>query len=318
MFDATFDLSVFDLFVAWTAGASVCCPPATALLNPDAFIRDNALTVWFSVPSVAAFMTRLGVLKDGRYPSLRWSLFCGEPLPAELATRWSKAAPASRVENLYGPTELTVACCAHRWDPRAPAAGESTDIVPIGRPLPGLQALVVDGDLHEVAPGAVGELLVAGPQVTPGYWRNPDATRAAYVTPNGHGTVFYRTGDRVRRPAGADPLEPLRYVGRVDQQIKVLGHRVELGEVESALRADERVSEAVALGWPATASGADAVVAFVTGPGTGAIDVDALRRAVERTLPSYAVPRDIRVVGDLPLNANGKVDRGALRAWLEA
>ena len=140
MFDTTFDLSVFDMFVAWQQGAAVCCPPRAALWNPAAFIRDEQLTVWFSVPSTAMLMNRLGALKPGAFPSLRWSLFCGERLPVETATAWAAAAPHSVVENLYGPTELTVACTAYRWDPsRSPAECEA-GVVPIGYPLPGMHA----------------------------------------------------------------------------------------------------------------------------------------------------------------------------------
>jgi non-ribosomal peptide synthetase component F len=166
MFDATFDLSVFDMFVAWSRGACVCCPSDRVLLNPDKFIRESRLTIWFSVPSVAMFMKRFGVLKPHRYPSLRWSLFCGEPLPADLARTWAAAAPQSTLENLYGPTEVTVACSAYRWQPLDSDRQSSHGIVPIGFPFPEMEALVVDEMLHEVAPGAIGELVMVGPQVT--------------------------------------------------------------------------------------------------------------------------------------------------------
>ena len=102
-FDMTFDLSVFDMFVAWSAGGCLCVPTQRQLIKPGRFIEDHELTVWFSVPSTGVFMRRLGELKEGRYPSLRWSLFCGEPLPVAVADAWARAAPASTVENLYGP-----------------------------------------------------------------------------------------------------------------------------------------------------------------------------------------------------------------------
>ncbi len=101
MFDMTFDLSAFDMFVCWERGACLYCPPAKTLMSPGKFIRENELTVWFSVPSTAMFMNKLGMLKAGRYPSLRLSLFCGEPLPVSSATAWLQAAPNSILENLY-------------------------------------------------------------------------------------------------------------------------------------------------------------------------------------------------------------------------
>jgi non-ribosomal peptide synthetase component F len=159
MFDLTFDLSVFDMFMAWERGACVCCPAQKTLIKPGRFIRDMELTVWFSVPSTVAFMKQLGMLKPRQYESLRLSLFCGEPLPVSSATAWLEAAPNSVLENLYGPTELTISCTLYRWNqPRSPGESE-LEIVPIGYPHPGMNVRVVDQNLNEVAPGEVGELL---------------------------------------------------------------------------------------------------------------------------------------------------------------
>jgi amino acid adenylation domain-containing protein len=312
MFDHTVDLSVFDMFVAWQNGACVCCPPERVLLNPDKFIRDAKVTVWFSVPTVGVLMKRLGVLREGRYPSLRWSLFCGEPLPGDLADAWVKAAPLSVLENLYGPTELTVACSMYRWDPKRSPAESRLGIVPIGRPAPGMEALVVDEELREVPPGTAGELLMAGPQRTSGYWRNAEATARAHVLPPGKASLFYRTGDRVFRPLDHGPIT---YVGRVDHQIKVSGHRVELGEVEATLRGEPGVEAAVAVGWPTSVTGAAGIVAFLTGTD---IDATAIRSSLKAKLQAYAVPHTIRVLSELPHNRNGKVDRQALMSRLEA
>lgn len=312
MFDTTFDLSVFDMFVAWEKGACVCCPPGQSLLNPDRFIRESKLTVWASVPSVPLLMKRFGMLRPGRYPSLRRSMFCGEPLPVDIAEAWAAAAPGSVVDNLYGPTELTVACCMYRWDRGRSAAESPLGIVPIGQPFPDMKALVVDEALREVAPGEVGELLMAGPQLSAGYWRNPEATTRSFVRPRGSDVVFYRTGDRVGRPVGDGPLT---YVGRADHQVKVLGYRVELGEVESRLREEPGVLEAVALGWPTTSAGATGIAAFVTGTH---VDAAAIRSSLTTKLQGYAVPHLVRVLPAMPQNANGKVDRQALLRLLEA
>lgn len=135
-FDLTFDLSVFDMFVAWEGGACVCCPPEHVLMTPGRFIRDARLTLWFSVPSTAVFMRKLKMLKPGSYPGLRLSLFCGEPLPAESARAWSAAAPSSVLENLYGPTELTIACTAYRGTPRAPRPSRPSGSSPSATPIP--------------------------------------------------------------------------------------------------------------------------------------------------------------------------------------
>jgi amino acid adenylation domain-containing protein len=309
-FDMTFDLSVFDMFVAWERGACLCCPSERELMAPGRFIRRAELTVWFSVPSTGAFMRKLRMLKPDSYPTLRWSLFCGEPLPVEVAAAWAQAAPNSTVENLYGPTEATIACTVERFGPDA-AAQAVNGIVAIGTPLGAMRALVAGPDLREVAPGEDGELLMAGPQVTPGYWEDPERTAAAFVVPPGSSERHYRTGDRVRRPL--EPGVPLVYIGRMDHQIKVLGHRVELGEVEAVLREESGVDAAIAVGWPVTASGAGGIAAFV---GDTTIDVTAVRAAMAARLPEYMVPRRIELLDELPLNANGKFDRKALLASL--
>ena len=232
-FDMTFDLSVHDMFVAWERGACVCCPTQKQLFKPNFFINDARLTVWFSVPSTAVLMRRLGLLKPELYPRLRLSLFCGEALLTQTACDWAAAVPNSILENLYGPTELTIACTAYRWNGERSIDDCEREIVPIGEPFPGLDAIIVDENLNQVPVGAAGELLVSGPQTALGYWQDRRKNRQAFITPPGKRQTYYRTGDRVRRPASDKPLV---YLGRLDNQIKVLGHRVELGEIEAEIR----------------------------------------------------------------------------------
>lgn len=306
MFDMTFDLSVFDMFVAWERGACVCCPSKKQSIMPQKYIQDSRITIWFSVPSTGIFMKTLGMLKPDSYPTLRLSLFCGEGLPASLVSAWSEAVPQSLVENLYGPTELTIACTLYRWDRRISPADCENGLVPIGYPYPAMSVLVVSENLEEVEPGEVGELLMTGPQRSLGYWQDPEKTAAVFVVPPGKKEVYYRTGDRVRRPIGN---KPLIYLGRMDTQIKVLGHRVELGEIEAILREEAEVDIAIALGWPVTESGAKGVIGFLKTPCRSVQDILA---RVEKRLPDYMVPKQIHVLETFPLNSNGKVDRKAL------
>jgi acyl-CoA synthetase (AMP-forming)/AMP-acid ligase II len=199
----------------------------------------------------------------------------------------------------------------YRWDPeRSPAECEQGG-VPMGAPLRGNRPLVVDADLREVAPGAVGELLVAGPQVALGYWREPDKTAAAFIVPPDSDAIHYRTGDRVRRPL---PGAPMTYLGRVDHQIQIYGERVELGEVEAALRETAGVDAVVAIGWPLTDTGAAGIEAFIGEP---TIDVTDLMTTLRGRLPAHMIPRRIHPLAELPLNSNGKFDRRALTEILE-
>jgi amino acid adenylation domain-containing protein len=310
MFDMTFDLSAFDMFVAWERGACVCCPSQKELIKPDSFIKNNHLTMWFSVPSTAVFMKQLGLLKAGRYPELRVSLFCGEPLPASSIQAWSEAAPNSIVENLYGPTELTIACTLYRWDAQRSPRESEMGIVPIGFAYPGMNYLVVDGELNEVGPGEEGELLMNGPQMSLGYWNDPKKTSEAFLIPPGQTEIYYRTGDRVRRPRAGGPLI---HLGRIDSQIKVLGHRVELGEIEAAVRKHCGSDAVLAVGWPRTSSGYGGVEVFVE----GSTENNQLREAVQAELPEYMVPRKFHFREKLPRNSNGKLDRVAIAKSLD-
>jgi amino acid adenylation domain-containing protein len=311
-FDQTFDLSVFDLFMAWSNGACVYGMTPVELLSPTRYIKQHEITVWFSVPSVPVQMARRGTLTPDGLPTLRWSLFCGEPLTERSAEMWQAAAPNSVVENLYGPTELTIACFLHRWEPERSPQLCRNGIVPIGRPYEGLAAMIVDENLQPVPDGEIGELCVSGPQTTLGYWRAPEITAERYVQlpASRHQTRrFYRTGDLVTKLAGGDYV----FMGRADTQIKVLGHRVELGEIEAVLRVHPGVEHAVAIGWPAVGTTADGVVAFVSG---NVDSVEELLARAKAALPPYIVPRQIFTVAEMPLNANGKVDRRALQERL--
>ncbi len=306
MFDMTFDLSVFDMFVAWERGACVCCPSKKQVIMPHRYIQDSNITIWFSVPSTGIFMKTMGMLKPDHFPTLRLSLFCGEALPETLISAWSEAVPQSVIENLYGPTELTIACTLYRWGPRTSPAECENGLVPIGEPYPGMSVLVADENLAEVQPGETGELLMTGPQRSLGYWQDPEKTAAAFVVPPGKNEIYYRTGDRVRRPVGNAPMV---YLGRMDTQIQILGHRVELGEVEAVLREEAQTDVAIALGWPVTASGANGVVGFLKKSQKGVPEILA---RVKARLPEYMAPKQLHTLETFPLNSNGKVDRKAL------
>jgi acyl-CoA synthetase (AMP-forming)/AMP-acid ligase II len=149
---------------------------------------------------------------------------------------------------------------------------------------------------------------MAGPQVAPGYWRDEEKTRQSFVTPPGESQIFYRTGDLVcMMPDGCN----INYLGRIDHQIKVRGNRVELGEIEAKVRQVTKCNPAVAVGWPKTPSGADGIVVFLEDVPESFNEKSAISQ-LEKVLPSYMVPSELRVVAQLPLNANGKIDRRSL------
>jgi non-ribosomal peptide synthetase component F len=294
-FDLTFDCAVFDLFAAWGAGACVVAVEPGAFFALPAFAARQRLTVWFSTPSAISFVRRAGGLAEGALPGLRLSLFAGEALKVADAADWLRAAPGTRLENIYGPTELTITIAGHRFDPGRSADLAVNGIVPIGAVHPGHHHVLLDGD-GRPAPDE-GELCVAGPQVTPGYL---DPADGAGRFLEHQGRRYYRTGDRVRRLPGAE----LAYLGRGDAQVQVQGWRVELAEIDHAVRACAGVEEAVTV----AADGGDLVV-FYTGR---EVPPRELAAGLRTALPEAVVPRRYVRLAQLPLNANRKVDRAEL------
>ena len=261
LFDFSFDLSVHDMFLAWGSGACLYCAPDGSLAGIGEFIRRCGLTFWLSVPATAAFMRQMRMLKPGSYPTLRWSLFCGEALPMSLARAWQAAAPNSTVENLYGPTEATVAFTAYRLPKESSADLDALQTVPIGTPLPGQQVMVVDDNGNPLPDGDVGELCLGGSQVAGGYWRAPDRTADRFRA-DAAGTRWYRTGDLavMTREHG------LVFRGRIDRQAKIRGYRVELLEVENAMRVAAGTDTVAVVPWPIGDGGlANGLVGFVAG-----------------------------------------------------
>jgi acyl-coenzyme A synthetase/AMP-(fatty) acid ligase len=183
-------------------------------------------------------------------------------------------------------------------------------IVPIGYPYPGMKYLVVDEELREVPSGEQGELLMSGPQMSLGYWKDEKKTSDAFINVPGHTDVYYRTGDRVRRPHSSAALI---HLGRIDSQIKVLGHRVELGEIEAVVRKHCGSDVVVAVGWPSTSSGYGGVEVFIETQ----VENHHLRDAVRSELPEYMVPRRFHFRDKLPRNPNGKLDRTAISKSLD-
>jgi amino acid adenylation domain-containing protein len=298
--DLSFDVSAHSIFLALTSGAALYSIPDHANLLGPRFVSELELTCWCSVPSVAGLARREGLLEPGSLPSLRISQFAGEALHGTVAAAWAAAAPSSAIYNLYGPTEATITVSWHRYRPEDAAA-----FVPIGRPFRGQQLEVFGPDDEPLPDGEVGELLLAGSQLTRGYWNGAalDAEKFKTIA----GTRWYRTGDLARRSAG----DGFHYAGRIDHQTKILGFRVELLEIESALRTITGRDALAVIAWPVTIDGgAQGTVGFVAGP---AVDEDATLAALRALLPAYMVPSRLIAVDALPLNANGKTDYTALR-----
>ena len=305
-YDFTFDPSVMDMFTTWSSGASLHVVPAGQLMGPSRFIREHELTCWFSVPSTIAFMRNMKMLTPGAFPSLRYSIFCGEPLPASSAELWQKAAPNSFVDNLYGPTEATVVCIGQRCTEPL-VVTESRGTVAIGEPFGGNDAAIVSPDLHFLPPGEKGELALSGKQVAKGYFKDSQKTSARF--PIIDGRRWYLTGDFAYR----DVDGTFHHLGRTDNQVKVLGNRVELEDVEAHLREVCAVDSVAAVAWPITNALAEGIVAFVAGSTLSAAEI---RERMQRRVPKYMVPTEVRFLPRLPVSVSGKTDRKTLSEML--
>jgi amino acid adenylation domain-containing protein len=309
--ELTFDPSLGEIFLPWHAGASLHVVPAISQVSPAAFIRERSLTVWGSAPAAIAWMKQTRSLLPGSLPSLRYSSFGGEPLPLASVRAWQAAAPYSVIDNLYGPTEATVDCCGERIEPgAAPVLTPGRDVVAIGTPHPGTELAVLDPDRHPVPNNTVGELAIAGSQLALGYLGAPEATAERFPTLDGR--RWYLTGDLAQK----DDTGRLHHLGRLDHQIKIHGHRVELEDIEAHLRAVAGVDHVAAVAWPVIDGVVQGIIGFVGGVANTAGST--LRDALRQRVQPYMIPGTIHTLEALPLTTSGKVDRHALLDWLDA
>ena len=306
-FELTFDPSVFDLFAAWSSGATVVVPEGRELMLPTRYVNERRITHWYSVPSVISLASRIDALPQGGMPGLEHSQFIGERLTVEQARLWQRAAPRTKISNVYGPTELTVSCAEYTLPDKMESWPiTSNGSVPIGEVYRHLEWSIVGegGRLSDI-----GELCVRGVQRFNGYISESDDSERFLAIQGGVARIYdgvepltprhwYRTGDLVRVESGN-----LVHLGRLDRQVKVNGYRIELDEIENALLCNAAVSEA-------------AVIVHREGPlaeiraalvGTEISNAE-LSGHILSMLPSFMVPRKFRWTPELPLSAHGKVD----------
>ncbi|MFI7162904.1 non-ribosomal peptide synthase/polyketide synthase, partial [Rhodococcus erythropolis] len=295
---ATFDASVWELFWPLMVGARMVIAEASGHRDPaylSSIIAGESVTVAQFVPSVLAAMA--DEFETAAPTSLRATFAGGEQLNSALAARF-RALTGSDVHNLYGPTETTIQVTSHR------SSDLDGDVVPLGGPAWNTGLWVLDVRMLQVPLGVTGELYVSGSQLARGYFGDVVRTAERFVAHpfSEAGERLYRTGDLVRWTRSGS----LEFVGRSDFQVKLRGQRIELGEIETLLAAQDVVSLA------AVAVIEDTLVAYVEPANGAVIDETELRRRLADSLPGYMVPAVFMVLGALPLNANGKVDRRAL------
>jgi len=308
----TFDLSVHDIYLALGSGSTIFSLTKDHIANLRALfiaLRESGATQWMSTPSFAQMCMIEKGFNSTMMPQLRAFYFCGETLAPETASQLLERFPGVPIWNTYGPTEATVAMTKTgitreviaQWNP-----------LPVGRVMPGTRVIIRREDGEAVPPGERGEIVIAGPNVSPGYLRRDDLTSKAFYQVDG--MRAYRTGDW-----GRDRDGMLFCEGRMDSQIKLHGYRIELGDLEANLRALPGIADAVVL--PVRKGGAiDSLTTFVvlSGPkqGTDFEQAAKLKTQLGERLPAYMVPRKFHFLDSFPMNNNGKADRKKLAEML--
>ena len=304
----SFDLSVMDLYCSLATGGTLFSVGRDLVANPKMLYRalgNSGATTWVSTPSFAQMCLVEEKFSEGMLPRIRRFLFCGETLAAQTAARLLERFPRAQVWNMYGPTEATVATTSVQIDL---SILEKYSALPVGRATPGTDVFVVSESGETLPAHERGEIVIAGPNVSPGYLGRPELTAAAFLEQGDRRA--YRTGDQGRFRDGL-----LFFEGRTDSQLKISGYRIEVGDVEANLLALPSVRDAVVT--PVIKNGAaQSLAAFVVL--SSRIEAShfeltqSLRRQLAERLPLYMLPRKFVFLDAFPLTANGKADRAQL------
>jgi amino acid adenylation domain-containing protein len=308
-----FDMSTFDIHCAMKAGAALHIATEARLLFPAKLVQlieGEGVTLWKGISSLLMYMVRTKSLTPGGMPTLRKVLFGGEPIQTPYLGQWMKTFPEKDFYNVYGPTEATGISTYHHLE-RPPE--DPNEPIPIGRPCANTDVLLLKEDGTEAAAGETGEICIRGSGLSRGYWGDAAKTVAAFVPnprTNMPGDRMYRTGDLGKRDG--DGL--LRFAGRLDHQVKYMGYRIDLGEIETAMASTPGVGEAVAILDGIDPGRPEELIGFYDTDSHA--ETESVFNRLTTCLPPYMIPRRIIPLDRIPRNDRGKIDRGALRRYL--
>ncbi|OHX38478.1 hypothetical protein BJL95_09280 [Methylomonas sp. LWB] len=301
-----FDSSVAGIFWTLTQGASLCLPQKEALTDPRALaglIECHGISHLLALPSFYAAIA--DAVEPARLPSLKAVIVAGEACSGEVAAKHRRLFPDASFYNEYGPTENSVWSSVYRLD------GEPSAMLPIGRPIDNVRIYILDRCLQPVPAGVSGELFVGGLGVAQGYLNRPELTAERFVPDffQAGGGRLYKTGDLARYRADG----MIEFLGRIDHQVKIRGFRIELGEIEARLLTLPGVKEAVVLARE-DHPGDKRLVAYIVEAKADCLQVGVLKHELKQVLPDYMMPSAFVVLDEMPLSANGKLDRKQLPA----
>ncbi len=300
LFDLTFDLSVHDLFACWLCGACLCIPEDENSLKVAKYMKEKEISVWFSVPSQINLLSKMRMLETRAFPSIRYSLFCGEPLKVDQIVEWKKAVPSSKIFNLYGPTETTIAVTAYEWNPILDQDKSKNGIASIGKVFDDQDYMLFrkDDPLEKY-----GFLCISGDQVVKAYFDSGNDNDCFFTQ---DGKDWYNTGDVIEEDKDGD----LFFMGRQDYEVKISGFRVNVLEIEDVLK-DIIAKDVVVIPVKDEDGIVTELVTYVTGPDRG-IDQEKVFQICRNQLPWYMMPSKIITISEFPVNDNKKVDRKKL------
>ena len=299
-----FDNSILDIYSCMKTGATLNIIPKKLFFQPVPlleYIKYNKINTIFWVPSALIVVSKLKAFRNvDLSDTLKRVLFCGEVMPNKQLNIWRKFLPNVTYANLYGPTEITDACTYYIVDREF----SDDEPLPIGIPMSNTDILVLNDEDKLVTDDEVGELCVRGTSLAMGYYNNPEKTRSAFVqNPLNKAVpeIIYRTVDLVRY----NEYREIIYISRKDFQIKHLGHRIELGEIETAISSLEEVTLNCCLYDEKN----QRIVLFVDAQ----VDRDYIKERIEKLVPEYMIPGKVIYLENMPINANGKIDRIKLK-----
>jgi D-alanine--poly(phosphoribitol) ligase subunit 1 len=311
-FDLTFDVSVQSFLIPLIKGACTFTVPHDQIKYSYVYglLEDHQLTFGAVAPSMIRYLRKY--FDEIDLPAMRYNILTAEASPLDLVEEWSKCIPNAEIFDFYGPTETTIYCTYYKLNRNKSQPNKQLNgLLSIGKIMNGLTAIIIDENDKILGPNQKGQLCIAGPQLTQGYWNNPEKTNESFfeINYNGIPTRFYKTGDSCIMDDDNDIL----YSGRLDFQVKIQGYRIELGEIEHNARIFINGRNAVAIA-AENKTGNTEIALFIEGE---LADVSFLVDYLKTKMPSYMIPSQTIILDTLPLNSNGKVDRKTLKELIK-
>ena len=305
-FDLSFDLSIMSYLAPLLKGACVYTIPPNEIKYTyiGSLIEDEQLTFALMAPSTIKYLKPYFDEMD--CTSLKYSLFCGEALHEDVTKAWSNCATNATIDNVYGPTEDTIFCSTYRFN-RDSSNKSHNGILSIGKPMKNCLMTIFDEQNNECTDYVMGELCLSGPQLTLGYYKNDEKNKESFFVKDGR--RWYRSGDLCFKDLDGD----IMYSGRLDQQAKIQGFRVELGEIEYHAKEFLRGKNVVCIAFD-NKEGLTEIAMFIESEEFDTFDLIA---HMNSKMPSYMIPKRILFISAFPLNANDKTDKVKLKAMIE-